>query len=155
MQQPRAKASIHRKKNADGSRLRKNCENRRFEDLLLDILDDALSAIGENAKKSIYLHLQQKFLIAKQDIPYKIDDFSDALEQIFGCGARSLEILIMTKLHQKIKSNYRWEGPNWLVPELTFCQYVKLLKLFYEDNQKIDQVKVIVDVEEQIQEQRV
>jgi hypothetical protein len=51
----------------------------------------------------------------------------------------------MTKLHQKIKSKYKWEGPNWLVPELTFCQYVELLKLSYEDNGKISQSEVIID----------
>ena len=59
----------------------------------------------------------------------------------------------MTKL-QKIRAQYRWDGPNWLVPELTFSQYVELLKLFYEDNEKIGQVEVIIDAGEQTQEQR-
>ncbi len=62
----------------------KNCENKKFEHVLLETLDEALSTLGENVKKTVYFHLQQKFLIAKQEIPYKIDDFSDALEQIFG-----------------------------------------------------------------------
>jgi hypothetical protein len=135
--------------------LNKNCEGKKFEDVLLETLDEALSALGETVKKSIYFHLKQKFLIAKQDIPYKIDDFSDALEQIFGLGAaRTLEILIMTKLHQKIRSRYKWEGPNWLVPELTFSQYVELLKSFYEDNGRIGQVEVIINAGEERQEQR-
>lgn len=132
----------------------KNCEGKKFEVILLETLDEALSALGETVKKTVYFHLQQKFLIAKQEIPFKIDDFSDALEQIFGSGARTLEVLIMTKLHQKIKSRYRWEGPNWLVPELTFSQYVELLKLFYEDNEKTGQVEVIIDAGEQRQQQR-
>lgn len=79
---------------------------------------------------------------------------SDALEQIFGSGARTLEILIMKKLHEKIGSRYKWEGPNWLVPELTFSQYVELLKLFYEDSGKIGQVEVIINAGEQRQVQR-
>lgn len=131
----------------------KNCENKKFEHVLLETLDEALSTLGENVKKTVYFHLQQKFLIAKQEIPYKIDDFSDALEQIFGLGARTLEILIMTKLHQKIKPSYKWEGPNWLVPELTFSQYIELLKLSYEDNGKISQVEVIIDAGDQRQKQ--
>lgn len=134
--------------------LTKNNDRKKFEVILLETLDEALSTLGETVKKTIYFHLQQEFLIARQEIPYKIDDFSDALEQIFGSGARTLEILIMTKLHQKIKSRYRWEGPNWLVPELTFSQYVELLKSFYEDNEKIGQVEVIIDAGEQRQEQR-
>ena len=82
----------------------------------LETIDEALSTLGENAKKTIYFYLQQKFLIAKQDIPYKIEDFSDALQQIFGLGARRLEILIMAKLHQKIKALYKWEGQIGLFP---------------------------------------
>ena len=132
----------------------KNCEGKKFELVLLEALDEAFSTLGENVKKTIYFHLQQKFLVAKQDIPYKIDDFSNALEQIFGLGARTLEILIMVKLHQKINPRYKWEGPKWLVPELTFSQYVELLKLSYEENGKIGQVEVIVDAGEQKQEQR-
>jgi len=134
--------------------LSKKCESKKFELILLETLDEALSTLGENVKKTIYFYLQQKFFIAKNEIPYKIDDFSNALEQIFGLGARKLEILIMTKLNQKIKACYKWEGPNWLVPELTFSQYVELLKLSYEDNRKINQVEVIFDAGDQRQEQR-
>jgi hypothetical protein len=122
---------------------------------MLESIDEAFSTLGMSAKKSIYFHLSQEFMIMRQDIPDKTDDFSDALQQIFGLGARMLEILIMTKLNEKIGSNYKWEGPNWLVPELTFTQYITLLKLFYEDNGKIGQVEVIIDGEEQRQEQRI
>ena len=44
--------------------------------------------------------------------------------------------------------------PNWLVPELTFSQYVKLMKLSFDDKGKIGQVEVIIDAGEQRQEQR-
>ncbi len=121
---------------------------------MLETIDEAFSMLGERAKESIYFHLGQEFMIMRQDIPDKTSDFSDALQQIFGLGAQRLEILIMTKLHEKIGSSYKWEGPNWLVPELTFTQYVTLLKLFYEDNGKIGQVGVTIDGEEQRQEQR-
>ncbi len=121
---------------------------------MLESIDEAFSSLGESAKKSIYFHLGQEFMIMRQDIPDKTSDFSDALQQIFGLGARMLEILIMTKLNEKIGSNYKWEGPNWLVPELTFTQYITLSKLFYEDNGIIGQVEVIVDGEKQRQEQR-
>ena len=51
--------------------LSKNCEDMKFELVLLETIEEALSILGENAKKSIYFHLQQKFLIAKQDIPFQ------------------------------------------------------------------------------------
>jgi len=134
--------------------LGKNGDCKKFENLLTETIDEAFSTLGENVRKSIYFHLNQKFMITKQDIPYKIDEFSDALEQIFGIGARMLELLIMTKLQGKIRALYKWEGPNWLVPELTFSQYVSLLKSFYEDNGEIRQVEVIMDAGDQRQEQR-
>ena len=45
------------------------------------------------------------------------------------------------------------EWPKWLVPELTFTKYIELIKLSFEDNGKISDVKVIIDAGER-QEQR-
>jgi hypothetical protein len=131
-----------------------NTNRKKFESILLESIDEAFSTLGENVKKVIYFHLTEKFMITKQEIPSKIDDFSDALEKIFGLGARKLEILIITKLHNKISCDYEWTGPNWLVPDLTFSQYVELSRSYYEDRENIGQLEVIVDAEEQQQEQR-
>ena len=132
----------------------KNRGGKKFEQILLDSIDEAFSTLGESVKKSIYFHLEHKFMIARQDIPYSIDNFSDALERIFGLGARHLEILIMKKLHEKITCFYEWNGPSWLVPDLTFRQYVELMRLCYEDKGKIGEVEVWIDAEEK-QEQHV
>lgn len=132
----------------------KNRGGEKFEQILLDSIDEAFSTLGESVKKSIYFHLEHKFMIARQDIPYSIDNFSDALERIFGLGARHLEILIMKKLHEKITCFYEWNGPSWLVPDLTFRKYVELMRLCYEDKGKIGEVEVWIDAEEK-QEQHV
>lgn len=132
----------------------KNRGGKKFEQILLDSIDEAFSTLGESVKKSIYFHLEHKFMIARQDIPYSIDNFSDALERIFGLGARHLEILIMKKLHEKITCFYEWNGPSWLVPDLTFRKYVELMRLCYEDKGKIGEVEVWIDAEEK-QEQHV
>jgi hypothetical protein len=134
--------------------LGKNRGGEKFEQILLDSIDEAFSTLGESVKKSIYFHLEHKFMIARQDIPYSIDNFSDALERIFGLGARHLEILIMKKLHEKITCFYEWNGPSWLVPDLTFRKYVELMRLCYEDKGKIGEVEVWIDAEEK-QEQHV
>lgn len=125
---------------------------KKFEDVLLEAIDGALSTLGENVKRVIYFHLAQKFMIAKKDIPYKIEEFSDVLDQIFGVGARNLEILIMAKLHAKMNCVYEWKGPNWLIPNLTFSQYVELLKLSFEDKNKIGEIEVWINAEEQKQQ---
>ena len=131
----------------------KKYNSKKFEEVLQDSIDEALSSLGEAIKASIYFHLEHKFMIAKQDIPWRIKDFSDALERIFGLGAKHLELLIMKNLYEKVNCSYRWEGPKWLVPDLTFKKYVELLRIAYGDEEKIGTYEVIVDVGEE-QEQR-
>jgi hypothetical protein len=128
--------------------LNRNEGRKKFETVLLEAVDDAFSTLGENVKVSIYFHLEHKFIIPKRDIPYRIDDFSDALERIFGMATKHLEILIMKKLHEKITGSYEWNGPSWLVPDLTFRQYIELMNLSYEDKGKTVKLEVWVNAEE-------
>jgi hypothetical protein len=134
--------------------LNRNNRDKKFEQILLDSIDEAFSTLGESAKTSIYFYLEKKLLIAKQEIPHRVNDFSDALEQIFGLGARHLEILIMEKLHAKVTCSYKWTGPNWLVPDLTFRKYVELARLGNLDTEKTGELEVWIDAEEK-QEQYV
>ena len=121
---------------------------KKFEEILIESVDEAFSYLGESAKKTIYWHLEDKFFISKEEIPNRLDDFSNKLELILGVGARHLEILIMKKLHEKVTRFYEWNGQPWLVPNLTFDRYVKLLKLSYEDHGQIDEIEVQVDAGE-------
>ena len=100
--------------------LRKNSEDSKFDDILLKAIDSALSSLGENVRNMLYILLAQKFLIPKHDIPNRIEDFSEILEKIFGVGARKLEILIMAKLHEKIKGSYEWHERPILNSYLNF-----------------------------------
>jgi hypothetical protein len=131
--------------------LKRNDKHKKFETVLLEAIDEAFSTLGESVKKSIYFHMENKFIIPRQDIPYKINDFSDGLEKIFGTAAKHLEILIMKKLHEKIICFYEWTSPSWLVPNLTFSQYVELLRLSYDDKWKTGEIEVLVNAEEQKQ----
>lgn len=125
-----------------------NNEGKKFEKILLEAIDEAFLTLGKSVKKAIYYNLEQKFIIPRRDIPYRLDDFSDALEQIFGVASKHLEILIMKELHEKIVCYYEWNGPSWLVPDLTFTQYVKMLRLCFEDKGKIGELEVWIDAEE-------
>ena len=127
----------------------KKSHSRKFEEVLQDSIDEAFSSLGETVKASIYFHLEHKFLITRRDIPFRIGDFSDALERIFGLGARQLELLIMKNLYEKVNCLYRWEGPKWLVPDLTFKQYVELIRIGYDEEEKIGTVEVMVDAGEE------
>ena len=104
-----------------------------FGALLLESIDQAFSTLGQNVKLSIYFHLETKFALPKQDIPDRIEDFSNAVDKIFGKASVPLEILIMKCLNEKIKGNYQWVGPKWLVPELTLEKYLKIARLSIEN----------------------
>ena len=134
-------------------KLTKRKRQKKFNTLLLDSIDEALLSLGENARSSIYFHLETKFAISKKDIPDRVSDFSDALEQIFGLAASHLEILIMKYLNEKVNCAYQWTGPKWLVPELTFTKYVKLLKIWCGDTEKSCEVEVTLDIGERQEQQ--
>lgn len=107
-----------------------------FNSLVLNAVDKALSSIGESPKTAIYFHLENTFHIKKQELPQKIEAFTIALEEIFGLGAKFLEVQIMKNLHAKIGGeNERLE--ILAEPELlTFPNYVYLIKQNFEDASK-------------------
>jgi len=95
---------------------------------VLEAIDEGLSCIGESAKEAIYFHLEKTFGIKKREIPLRISEFSDALEQIFGLGARNLGILCIKSLHAKVQNEYEGDAATWGTPELTFEECVRIVK---------------------------
>lgn len=73
-----------------------------FEELLLKTIDEEFSSLGSKCKQAIYFHLEKSFKIKKGDIPYRIKEFQEAIENIFGAGAKVLQIRIMKNLFKKI-----------------------------------------------------
>jgi len=95
-----------------------------FQKLFLEAVDSAFSSLGDSAKQSIYFHLENKFKIARNEIPRRLKDFEDGLEKIFGAGNRFLEVLIMKKLYEKLGSEgniLKWDEDK----EFNFVDYVK------------------------------
>ncbi len=123
----------------------KTTKETKFDNVLLEAIDTAFSALGQSVQFSIYFNLETKFGLPKKDIPDRISDFSDALDKIFGQAARSLEILIMKYLNDRVKCNYSWVGPKWLVPNLTFEKYISLVKISVEDEATTGDVEVLFD----------
>lgn len=121
-----------------------------FNEVLLQSIDEALFTLGEKAKTGLYFHLQHTFALPKKDLPDRIGDFANALEKIFGQGAEQIELLIMKSLNKKVEATYKWSGPRWLVPDLTFTKYVKLTRIqCIESVREETYVEVILDVGEQ------
>ena len=134
--------------------LKKQNQVKSFDQILLEAVDEALLSLGESVKTSIYFHVDDLFKIKKQEVPFRIDDFSWALARIFGLGAQSLEIMFMKSLHSKLEFYCKWpSGCKWVVPEVTFQEYVCLMRQkFGEAERKQEKIGVFIDaVEEQEQ----
>jgi len=130
--------------------LAKLSQPKNFDELLLDAIDEGISGLGEAGKTSIYIHLEGRFNIRKQEIPNKLDCFSNALQRIFGLGARQLEILIMKNLYAKLGSLCKLDDPSWLAQGVTLTKYVERMKLCYKDTEteKIGKIEVLIDAGE-------
>jgi hypothetical protein len=114
--------------------LARKSKNYTFEHILLEAIEEVLSGLGENVKTAVFFHLEENFNIKEKEIPQKIVDFQAALEQVFGLGARNLEILFMKSLHSKIELVCKWPTwCKWVIPEVTFQEYICLMKQKFEE----------------------
>jgi hypothetical protein len=128
--------------------LAKLSQHENFDQLLLEAIDQGLSGLGGAGKASVYIHLEGLFNIRKQEIPNKLDDFSNALHRIFGLGASQIEILIMKKLYEKVGEIYKLDDPSRSAPDLTFRKYIEQMRLSYKDTEKIGKTEVLIDAGE-------
>ena len=97
----------------------------KFEEALLESIDESLARLGEQTKQAIYFHLKNKYSLNKQEIPYRIEDFTAALEETFQEGAGLVEIQIMKILYGKVGPGY---VPIQKPESLEFRRYIHLLR---------------------------
>lgn len=93
-----------------------------FNLVMLEAVDEAFSFLGESAKKAIYYHLKEKFRIKREEIPLKIDDFAEAIEEIFGMGAKIIEIQVMKNLYKRVGRKFKYIPRE---KDLLFTEYLK------------------------------
>ena len=101
-----------------------------FDKILLRAIDEALNSLGGSVRKTIYLHIENKFNVARNEIPEKLEQFQVGLKEIFGAGAYVIEISIMKNLHIKVGC------PQVTVKnkKLEFTEYVGASKQGYLEN---------------------
>lgn len=98
-----------------------------FEALLLEAIDEALFVLGDSVTQTVYFHLERSFNIKKDEIPYRLGTFTQAIENIFGAGAKFIEILIMKKLHKKVEGVLKWNESE----RFGFTEYVARAKRLF------------------------
>ncbi|MGD6852882.1 MAG: hypothetical protein ACQCN6_12560 [Candidatus Bathyarchaeia archaeon] len=81
-------------------------ETKSIDDAISEAIDEVLTAIGASAKNMVYLYLNRELKIRKEDIPCRLEEFMGALQRIFGCGARVLELRFMKEVEIKMDVTY-------------------------------------------------
>ena len=73
-----------------------------FKAAVTEAVEESLTSFRNLDKQALYFHLENAFKIKKEEIPNHIEDFADAIEYMFGVGAKLLEIRIIEALHNRI-----------------------------------------------------
>jgi hypothetical protein len=99
---------------------------------ILEVIDESLASFGESVKQVVYFQLETSHHVEKRDIPSRIEEFALAVEEIFGVGAKLIEMKIMETLYA------RTEGFLYIPKDedLLFKDYVLSIRHFTADSTK-------------------
>ena len=108
--------------------------SQKFDQLLVEAIDEVLSSLGEPVKNHVYFYLENDFSITKNELPQKIEEFSNFLLRIFGTGANHLEIRFMKTFFAKISADQHLKHKSIVFKEidLTFSAYVNTMRDCFE-----------------------
>jgi hypothetical protein len=79
----------------------------KFRKLMLEAMDEGLLVIGEKGRQAIYIHLEVRKGLKKQESPDKVEEFSRALHEIFGNGSYVIEKIILRHLYLSLGLEFR------------------------------------------------
>jgi hypothetical protein len=108
------------------SRKNQKAGDNKFRAAMLEAIDEGFSSFSRLNKQEIYFHVENIFKIRKEEIPCRIEDFADAIEQILGVGAKLIEIRIIEALHKRIP-DFMFSPKKGAV---IFKEYVASLRIF-------------------------
>jgi len=82
--------------------------------MLVESLNESFAAIlGEIPKKTVYDILEKKYTIAVNRIPERLNEFTAALETLFGVTpSKAIVRIIVKRLYSKLGLTYV-ERPDW------------------------------------------
>ena len=89
-----------------------------FDRLLVKVLDESFASIlGEIPKRTLYGVLETNHTITANRIPERLDDFTLALETLFGAAATKVIVrIIARRLYSKLGLTYI-DRPDWRLPD--------------------------------------
>jgi hypothetical protein len=121
--------------------------NNNFYLFIFETRDETLSSLGESSKTVIYLNVEEKLSIKREEIPNHLEDFLDHLNKVFGSGTQYFDILFMKNLNTKLNPAQKLGSIDWVIPVLTFTVFVKIKRNQFEKSLENDEREVLVDAE--------
>jgi hypothetical protein len=98
-----------------------------FEEALAEAIDEVFESLGEDVKQSMYRYLENNYSIRKLQIPTMIENFTGAVESIFGCAAKLVELKIIERLQSKARG-FIYKPKN---TEILFTDYLNDLQKYW------------------------
>ena len=99
-----------------------------FEELIVEVIDQVFLSFDPRVKNSFYSILKTDYNLDKNDIPYRIGDFVNALEEVYGISALLVEVAILKKVCQELPA-FTFVVEN---AQLNLVDFLKSLKIFME-----------------------
>jgi hypothetical protein len=93
---------------------------------IFEAIDESLASFGESVKQVVYFQLQTSHHVEKRDIPSRIEEFALTIEEIFGVGAKLIEMKIMETLYARMEGFLYIPKNN----DLMFKDYVQNVRHF-------------------------
>jgi hypothetical protein len=85
-------------------------------------VDETLSILGDQTRKVIYVTLQEKYGLKKEDVPDNIEVLESIMHQMFGITADVLKEEIIQRLKDRLEAD----------PIIEEVNKVKIIKMFYD-----------------------
>ncbi len=95
-----------------------------FEKKIIEAIDEAFYSIGNDCPQTIYDYLDRNFMLTRLNIPKRIEDFSDAMDRIFGLGAKIVKIRIIKNLYQRMENSIEYTNDK----TLDFVDYIQSIR---------------------------
>ncbi|MBS7650174.1 hypothetical protein KEJ35_02290 [Candidatus Bathyarchaeota archaeon] len=95
-----------------------------FNKRLLEAIDESLLALGEHVRQAVYHYMETRFSIRRDEIPYRPEDFAEALRDMLGSGGKVLLRLAVKIFYAKLGLNFE-EKSEW-----NFRDYVEYARKY-------------------------
>ncbi len=97
-----------------------------FESAVTGVIDAVFLSLGTPVKEIVYLQMEKAYGITPEEVPSKIDKFTEALEKILGPLCKIVEIKIMERIHA-IYKDFSYASKE---EDLSFVDFIRRLEVY-------------------------